>query len=152
MHQHLADNQHAEPIGLLRGAGDEVQLLCTRLKKSEFHIIQSDAQLFPAEQRIEADAERFAQAGKLRRCDWQIDVDTAASRDGCKLVAILRTDQKQVVFGEALLRSVEDVVGLPAGNDKKFVVVVVVQRGVWGIPPMEGYPEAVCYCDNQRFA
>ena len=94
MHQHLADNQHAEPIGLLRGAGDEVQLLCTRLKKSEFHIIQSDAQLFPAEQRIEADAERFAQAGKLRRCDWQIDVDTAASRDGCKLVAILRTDQK----------------------------------------------------------
>ena len=137
MHQHLADNQHAEPIGLLRGAGDEVQLLCTRLKKSEFHIIQSDAQLFPAEQRIEADAERFAQAGKLRRCDWQIDV---ASRDGCKLVAILRTDQKQVVFGEALLRSVEDVVGLPAGNDKKFVVVVVVQRGVWGIPPMEGYP------------
>ena len=47
---------------------------------------------------------------------------------------------KQVVFGEALLRSVEDVVGLPAGNDKKFVVVVVVQRGVWGIPPMEGYP------------
>lgn len=140
MHQHLADNQHAEPIGLLRGAGDEVQLLCTRLKKSEFHIIQSDAQLFPAEQRIEADAERFAQAGKLRRCDWQIDVDTAASRDGCKLVAILRTDQKQVVFGEALLRSVEDVVGLPAGNDKKFVVVVVVQRGVWGIPPMEGYP------------
>lgn len=77
MHQHLADNQHAEPIGLLRGAGDEVQLLCTRLKKSEFHIIQSDAQLFPAEQRIEADAERFAQAGKLRRCDWQIDVDTA---------------------------------------------------------------------------
>lgn len=99
MHQHLADNQHAEPIGLLRGAGDEVQLLCTRLKKSEFHIIQSDAQLFPAEQRIEADAERFAQAGKLRRCDWQIDVDTAASRDGCKLVAILRTDQKQVVFG-----------------------------------------------------
>ena len=53
MHQHLADNQHAEPIGLLRGAGDEVQLLCTRLKKSEFHIIQSDAQLFPAEQRIE---------------------------------------------------------------------------------------------------
>ena len=140
MHQHLADNQHAEPIGLLRGSGDEVQLLCTRLKKSEFHIIQSDAQLFPAEQRIEADAERFAQAGKLRRCDWQIDVDTAASRDGCKLVAILRTDQKQVVFGEALLRSVEDVVGLPAGNDKKFVVVVVVQRGVWGIPPMEGYP------------
>lgn len=140
MHQHLADNQHAEPIGLLRGAGDEVQLLCTRLKKSEFHIIQSDAQLFPAEQRIEADAERFAQAGKLRRCDWQIDVDTAASRDGCKLVAILRTDQKQVVFGEALLRSVEDVVGLPVGNDKKFVVVVVVQRGVWGIPPMEGYP------------
>ena len=140
MHQNLADNQHAEPIGLLRGAGDEVQLLCTRLKKSEFHIIQSDAQLFPAEQRIEADAERFAQAGKLRRCDWQIDVDTAASRDGCKLVAILRTDQKQVVFGEALLRSVEDVVGLPAGNDKKFVVVVVVQRGVWGIPPMEGYP------------
>lgn len=140
MHQHLADNQHAEPIGLLRGAGDEVQLLCTRLKKSEFHIIQSDAQLFPAEQRIEADAERFAQAGKLRRCDWQIDVDTAASRDGCKLVAILRTDQKQVVFGEALLRSVEDVVGLPAGNDKKFVVVVVVQRGVWGIPSMEGYP------------
>lgn len=127
MHQHLADNQHAEPIGLLRGAGDEVQLLCTRLKKSEFHIIQSDAQLFPAEQRIEADAERFAQAGKLRRCDWQIDVDTAASRDGCKLVAILRTDQKQVVFGEALLRSVEDVVGLPAGNDKKFVVVVVVR-------------------------
>ena len=140
MHQHLADNQHAEPIGLLRGAGDEVQLLCTRLKKSEFHIIQSDAQLFPAEQRIEADAERFAQAGKLRRCDWQIDADTVASRDGCKLVAILRTDQKQVVFGEALLRSVEDVVGLPAGNDKKFVVVVVVQRGVWGIPPMEGYP------------
>ena len=140
MHQHLADNQHAEPIGLLRGAGDEVQLLCTRLKKSEFHIIQSDAQLFPAEQRIEADAERFAQAGKLRRCDWQIDVDTAASRDGCKLVAILRADQKQVVFGKALLRSVEDVVGLPAGNNKKFVVVVVVQRGVWGIPPMEGYP------------
>lgn len=34
MHQHLADNQHAEPIGLLRGAGDEVQLLCTRLKKA----------------------------------------------------------------------------------------------------------------------
>lgn len=68
------------------------------IEKSEFHIIQSDAQLFPAEQRIEADAERFAQAGKLRRCDWQIDVDTAASRDGCKLVAILRTDQKQVVL------------------------------------------------------
>ena len=140
MHQHLADDQHAEPIGLLRGAGDEVQLLCMRLKKSELRIIQSDAQLFPAEQRTEADAERFAQAGKLRRCDWQIDVDTAAPRDGCKLVAILRADQKQVVFGKALLRSVEDVVGLPAGNNKKFVVVVVVQRGVWGIPPMEGYP------------
>lgn len=140
MHQHLADDQHAEPIGLLRGAGDEVQLLCTRLKKSELRIIQSDAQRFPAEQRTEADAERFAQAGKLRRCDWQIDVDTAAPRDGCKLVAILRADQKQVVFGKALLRSVEDVVGLPAGNNKKFVVVVVVQRGVWGIPPMEGYP------------
>ena len=136
MHQHLADDQHAEPIGLLRGAGDEVQLLCTRLKKSELRIIQSDAQRFPAEQRTEADAERFAQAGKLRRCDWQIDVDTAAPRDGCKLVAILRADQKQVVFGKALLRSVEDVVGLPAGNNKKFVVVV----------------EAVCYCDNQRFA
>ena len=118
MHQHLADNQHAEPIGLLRGAGDEVQLLCTRLKKSEFHIIQSDAQLFPAEQRIEADAERFAQAGKLRRCDWQIDVDTAASRDGCKLVAILRTDQKQVVFERRFCAPFEDVVGLPAGNDK----------------------------------
>ena len=79
-------------------------------------------------------------------------MDTAASRDGCKLVAILRTDQKQVVFGEALLRSVEDVVGLPAGNDKKFVVVVVVQRGVVGHPTNGRIPplvEAVCYCDNQ---
>ena len=47
--------------------------------------------------------------------------------------------QTKGLFSQLLTGSVEDVVGPAGGDNKKFIVIVVVEGGVGGVPPVKGH-------------
>jgi hypothetical protein len=65
-------------------------------------------------------------------------MNAPAIRNRRKLVAVLGANQKKSPFCQLLLDTIEQMIGFTMGDDKKFIVVVIVQRGMRSIPPVKG--------------
>ena len=79
-------------------------------------------------------------AAQLLRRYRQIDVDTALTRYGGELVTVPGPDQAQGFLWQFLLPTIEDMVGASGSYDKKFIIVMVVQGGIFRVPLVEGGP------------
>ena len=138
VNEHLTDN-HGN-VGLRRTVlPEQIDLPGTLLELGKVIILQQELPLGDLENILQLCADGGAELLQLFPGHRQVDVDAPPAGQGCKLVPVLGADQTKGLFSQLLTGSVEDVVGPAGGDNKKFIVIVVVEGGVGGVPPVKGH-------------
>ena len=138
INEHLADD-HGN-VGFRRTVfPEQIDFPGALLELGKVILLQQKLPLGDLENILQLRADGGAELLQLFPGHRQVDVDAPPAGQGCKLVPVLGTDQTEGLFPQLLAGSVENVVGPAGGDDKKFIVVVVMEGGVGGIPPVKGH-------------
>lgn len=131
------ENQHGDKFRLFSGFQQTVQLPGIIFKKGKVIVGELKGTGGIDQQFFCGDSDALTELFQFVAANRQVNVDAALRSNGSKLMAVLRANQTDGFGGKFLPAAIQGMVGLAGCDDKNFIVIMIMQRSIAGIPPMK---------------